>query len=199
MIPDNAPNHHLPPELLAQIEAAHAPVIEALHKRLNTPVEGNKYGGFPGVNFADHRQTVRNIRQELIEKWNAENPDHEYIVPEPLEKPLTPQEIEAKVREARAKPRMAKQIDHAHEAHIAEVLKDHPEEHHEGLREFLKHETDTYGLRPGQHYWRRATTTQEIEKKGLDPHNLMHRYQHHKEVMAEAEQSNGSNSETSNA
>jgi hypothetical protein len=176
VIPDKAPDHHLPPELLAQIEAAHAPVIKALHRRLNTPVEGNPYGGFPGINLADHKQMILSIRQELIDKWNAENPNHEFVAPEPLEKPLTPQETEAKIREARAEPRMMK-IDKAHDAHIEEVLKDHPEEHHEGLREFIRHEQT-------KKYFERAEALGAIKAKGKDPHNLMHRYEHHKEMTA---------------
>jgi hypothetical protein len=181
VIPYDAPDQHLPLELREQIDRAKAPIVEALRKRLNTPVPGNPYGGFPGIDAHGHRQTLRSIRTELIDKWNTEHPDYEYIVPEPLEKPLTQGEIEAKVREARFKPRMVR-LDPAHEAHIGEVLKDHPEEHHEGLRELLKHETNTYGLKPQQHYWRRATTLDAIREKGLDPHNLMHRYQHHLET-----------------
>lgn len=195
MIPLDAPDSHLPVELRKQIEAAVIPHAQSLRKQLNTPVPGNPQGGFPGLHvLTERRQIIKAVRIQLIETWNAEHPDYEYLVPDPLEKPLTQQEIETKIREARARPRMVK-LDPTHEAHIEEVLKGHPEEHHGGLREFIKHETNTYGLKPQQYYFRRAATLDAIQAKGKDPHNLMHRYEHHLEVNAE----NADNSETPNA
>jgi hypothetical protein len=181
MIPHDAPDSHLPTELRRQIEEANVPHVLALQKRLNTPVPGNPHGGFPGLHhITEHKQTIRAVRTEFIEKWNAEHPDYEYVAPAPLEAPLTREEVETKIREFRTK-KAAVHTDHAHAAHIEEALKEHPEEHHEALREFAKHELNTYGLKPQQYYFRRATALEAIKAKGKDPHNLMHRYEHHVE------------------
>jgi hypothetical protein len=95
----DTPDRLIPPELRKQIEEAIAPVVLDVHKRLNTPVPGNPHGGFPGLGIiTEHKQTVRELRNEIIDRWNAENPDHELIVSEPLEAPITREEIETKLR-----------------------------------------------------------------------------------------------------
>jgi hypothetical protein len=199
MIPPNAPDHELPADLRQKIDEAHAKLAQKLMDRLNTPVPGNPHGGFPGLHhITDTRHAIKAMRQESIEKWNADNPDHEHVASEPLEKPITHEEIQERLREINARPKMRK-IDKAHVDHIEDILKDHPEEHHEDLREFIRNESNSDGLRPQQFYFKRATAMEEIQKKGLDPHNLAHRYQHHKETMAEADQPDANNSESPNA
>jgi hypothetical protein len=182
MINYDTPDTQLPLELRKQIEEASAPHAQAAHKRLSTPVPGNPQGGFPGFSIiTEHKQMLVSVRRELIDKWNADNPDHELAVSDPLQATITQEEITRALRNnAKAKRTVA--YDHAHAAHIEEVLKEHPEEHHEALREFAKHETNNDGLKPQQYYFRRATAFEAIKAKGKDPHNLMHRYEHHKEM-----------------
>lgn len=70
-----AQDFDMPMELRNRIHIA----LEDTHKkqmqRLNTPVPGNKQGGFPGLDLVAMKEEMVNARKGIIDDWNAEHQD----------------------------------------------------------------------------------------------------------------------------
>lgn len=176
-IPHDAPDEALPRELRIALSKAHSDASFRHHLRLTIPVSGNISGGFPGLNLSEHGQELRSARRALITRFNYENPDYEYVEPTPPEKPpvLTDEEIKV------ARRRMAmRDIDHKHNEHVDKFLaQHHPEDEHDGLREFIEYERQTP-------FNERMFAIEQMKAKGLNPDDLNHRHEHHKSNLVSA-------------
>jgi hypothetical protein len=179
----DTPYHCLPAECREQVEAATAKVAGKLHERLSIPVPGNPSGGFPGLNLQQHKQNVIRARRAAIDKWNKDNPNSEPLAHTPAPPPADLSNV---------KPKFARREVPKSDPHVEAFLSAAPDHRRDELRAFIEHEREL-------EHDDRARLQDEIKKKGLDPHDIEHRLQHHKEATADAGQSDANNSETPNA
>jgi hypothetical protein len=75
LIDYKAQDFEMPAELRNSIYAAMDDLRRTHMDRLNTPVPGNKQGGFPGIDFSTMKAEILDTRRSLIDAWNAEHGD----------------------------------------------------------------------------------------------------------------------------